>query len=62
MRGIVGDFLENAFLMNAGGFGATADQRIDRMDQHVMRGHDRVRHLIDDDVLNAFADNLLHAR
>ena len=57
---IVGDCLQHPFLVNAGSFGSTTDQGIDRADQDVIRADDRIRDLVDDDVLESFSQNLLH--
>ena len=59
---IVGHLFEHAFLMDAGGLRAAADQGIQRAHQHMMRRRDRVGHLVDDDVLEPFTDNLFHRR
>src|SRR5437773_10707374 len=46
--------------MDAGRLGAVADQRVHWPHDHVVRGDDRVRHLVDDNLSQASADHLLH--
>jgi hypothetical protein len=62
VRRIVGNFLENTFLVNTGGLSAATDQRKDRVYQHVMRAGNGVWNLAHDDVPNASTENLLHDR
>jgi len=46
--------------MYAGSLSAATDQRIDWPNQDVMRTDNRVGDLVDDDVFQPFAENLLH--
>jgi hypothetical protein len=57
---VVGDRPDHAFLVDAGGFGTAADQRIDGANENVMRADHRVGDFVDDDILQPFSENLLH--
>src|SRR5437879_9327118 len=61
MRRIVGEVLDEAVLVDAGGLCATADQGVLGSNQHVVGRHRRVGHLVDDDLLQSSAYHLLHA-
>ena len=60
LRRIIGDCFQNSFIVNAGSFRPTADQRINRTDQDVMRADNGIRNLVDDDILQPFSENLFH--
>jgi hypothetical protein len=59
-RRIAGHLPQDPFLVNAGRLGSAADQRVCRTDEDLMRECHWIRDLVDDDVADSFANDLLH--
>src|SRR5690349_2063248 len=60
LRRVMCDFLEEAFVVNARAFGAAADERKNRIHQHMIRHDHRGGSFGDYDVFQSFAEDLFH--
>jgi hypothetical protein len=56
------DFLDETFVVNARAFGAAADERINRVHQHVIGHYHRCGSFSDYDVFESFAEDLFHEK
>ena len=60
VRWVVGEIPQHAVMVDARRLRPAADERVVGLDQHVMGRHHRLRHLVDDDLVQALAKHLLH--